>query len=291
MVPAAAQFYISKAYSSMTSVGEILRSARETQGRSLAEIAEELCITQRYLRALECDDLSNLPGAFFYKSFVKQYAAILNVPIKDLQPGIDLLAQASEPAAPLEIPIERTPPPGQAIRALDPIVEASNRYFSNRKIGVPVTALVVALLACSGFYSWWTRPPRQAAKAAAPARSAPRGSAPSSRVEVSATQDPNDANHVVLNLAATEKVWLSITNSEGKQIFSGILQPSQTKTLTASDAAEMKVGNAGGIEVRLNGKEIGPLGGRGQVKTVLFTAPDKFQIVEPPPPPAPDTAL
>ena len=73
MVPAAAQFYISKAYSSMTSVGEILRSARETQGRSLAEIAEELCITQRYLRALECDDLSNLPGAFFYKSFVKQY--------------------------------------------------------------------------------------------------------------------------------------------------------------------------------------------------------------------------
>ena len=59
-----------------------------------------------------------------------------------------------------------------------------------------------------------------------------------------------------------------------------MLQPSQTKTLTASDAAQMKVGNAGGIEVRLNGKEIGPLGGRGQVSTILFT-PDKFQIVDP----------
>jgi cytoskeleton protein RodZ len=66
----------------MTSVGEILRSARESQGRTMAEIAEELCITQRYLRALERDDLSNLPGTFFYKSFVKQYAAILGVPLQ-----------------------------------------------------------------------------------------------------------------------------------------------------------------------------------------------------------------
>lgn len=271
----------------MTSVGEILRSARETQGRGTAEIAEELCITQRYLHALECNDLSNLPGTFFYKSFVKQYAAILGVPMRELQPGIELLTQAFEPPEP-EIPIERSVPPGNAIRVLDPLVEASNRYFSNRKIGIPVAVLALALVGCSVFYSWWIRPPRQQARAAHPA-SAPRST--SSRVEVSATQDPNDANHVVLNLAATEQVWLSITNSEGKQIFSGVLQPSQTKTLTASDAAEMKVGNAGGIEVRLNGKEIGPLGGRGQVKTVLFTAPDKFRIVEPPPAAGSDTAL
>jgi cytoskeleton protein RodZ len=273
----------------MTSVGEILRSARETQGRGTAEIAEELCITQRYLHALECNDLSNLPGTFFYKSFVKQYAAILGVPMKELQPGIVRLTQAFEPPGP-EIPVELTIPPGNAIRVLDPLVEASNRYFSNRKIGIPVAVLALALVGCSVFYSWWIKPPRQQARATAPPATAPR-STPTSRVEVSATQDPNDANHVVLNLSATEQVWLSITNSEGKQIFSGVLQPSQTKTLTAADAAEMKVGNAGGIEVRLNGKEIGPLGGRGQVKTVLFTAPDKFQIVEPPPAPGSDTAL
>jgi cytoskeleton protein RodZ len=272
----------------MTSVGEILRSAREIQGRGVAEIAEELCITQRYLHALECDDLSDLPGTFFYKSFVKQYAAILGVPIKKLQPGIELLVQAQKPPE-VEAPIERTVPPGKAIRALDPLVEASNLYFSNRKIGVPMTALGLALLACSGFYSWWIRPPRQQARMAVPRVTGVPISAAAPRVEVSASQDPNDANHVVLNLSATEQVWLSITNSEGQRIFSGVLQPSQTKTLTAADAAEMKVGNAGGIEVRLNGKEIGPLGGRGQVKTILFT-PDNFQIVEPQEPSA-DTTL
>jgi cytoskeleton protein RodZ len=284
----------------MISVGEILRSARESQGRGMAEIAEELCITQRYLRALECDDLSNLPGTFFYKSFVKQYAAILGVPEKKLKTGIDAItATQAEPRL-----LGQTEP-GQAgaesgtrsssapVRVLDPIVEASNRYFSNRKIGVPMVALAGVLLACTGFYRWWNQPPSQARAARPQPAAASRTEAPSwaaapaSTVNVSTT--PDGVNHVVLNLSATERTWLSIT-SEGKQIFSGELQPSQTKTLMASEAAQMKVGNAGGIAVRMNGKEIGPLGGRGEVRTILFTAPDKFEIVEQPPRAAPDDA-
>ena len=43
----------------MTSVGEVLRRERENQGRGIAEIAEELCIVQRYLRAIEEDDPEN----------------------------------------------------------------------------------------------------------------------------------------------------------------------------------------------------------------------------------------
>ena len=154
----------------MNSVGALLKTERERQGRDTVEIAEKLCITPRYLRAIEQDDLKSLPGTFFYKSFVKQYAVVLGVPIQELQPGIELLAQAFDPSTAIEIPIERTPPPGQAIRVLDPLVEASNRYFSNRKIGVPVAALVAALLACSGFYSWWTRPSRLVARETPPAR-------------------------------------------------------------------------------------------------------------------------
>jgi transcriptional regulator with XRE-family HTH domain len=274
----------------MISVGDILRGARESQGRTIAEIAEELCITQRYLRALERDDLSNLPGTFFYKSFVRQYAAILGVPASKLQSGLDALtASEAEPPLPGQIGEEGGPRSSPAIRVLDPLVEASNRYFSNRKIGVPMAALAGVLLACSGFYSWWNQPPKQAlasrSQPAVPLRASVSVAAPI--VDVSTT--PDGVNHVVLNLSATEKTWLSIT-SEGKQIFSGILQPSETKTLTASDAAEMRIGNAGGVAVRMNGREIGPLGGRGEVRRVLFTAPDKVEIVEPPPPAPPDDA-
>src|SRR2546423_904979 len=81
----------------MKSVGAILRTERERQGRETAEIAEELCITQRYLRAIEQDDLKSLPGTFFYKSFVKQYAAILSIEEKTIQSGVEALLAALEP--------------------------------------------------------------------------------------------------------------------------------------------------------------------------------------------------
>ena len=80
-------------YVVMNSVGRALRSARERQGRAVAEIAEELCLTQQYLRAIEEDDVKSLPGVFFYKNFVKQYAAIVGVKEAELRAGVEALPQ------------------------------------------------------------------------------------------------------------------------------------------------------------------------------------------------------
>jgi cytoskeleton protein RodZ len=284
----------------MNSVGRILRSARERQGRAVAEIADELCLTQQYLRAIEEDDVKSLPGTFFYKNFVKQYAAIVNVKESEIRAGIEALAAAVEEPV---LPGTLAQPP---LRPMDPIVADSNRhYFASTRLGLSVAGLAVVLMACSGFYAWWMRPKEVAAakprplpaavenvvqpqiqpvSPTAPAAVAVSAQNPSAAqaatVQVTAeaqTQTVDGINHVVLNLAATEKTWLSIT-SEGKRIFSGFLEPSQTKTLTGLDAARMTVGNAGGINVQLNGKPIGPIGKSGQVRVVLFT-PDNFEVL------------
>ena len=112
----------------MTSVGAILKAERERQGRETAEIAEELCITQRYLRAIEQDDLKSLPGSFFYKSFVKQYAAILGLDEKVLQPGVDALVAIAEPEAEPEL-IHNPSATAEAVREW-PLAHA--RYRSDR---------------------------------------------------------------------------------------------------------------------------------------------------------------
>ncbi len=85
---------------------------------------------------------------------------------------------------------------------------------------------------------------------------------------------------VMLDLMAHEATWLSVS-SDGKPVFSGILQANQTKSVGGKQFAKMRVGNAAGLEVRLNGKLLAPLGARGQVLIVLFT-PDNFQIFSPP---------
>jgi cytoskeleton protein RodZ len=297
----------------MNSVGRILRSARERQGREVAEIAEELCLTQQYLRAIEEDDVKNLPGIFFYKNFVRQYAAIVGVKESEIRPGVEALTAAAEEPV---LPGAMAQPP---VRPMDPIVADSNRrYFANARLGLSLVGLVGVVMVCSGFYAWWMRPKEVAAakpvfstavqpqtvpqvvrtesqassqpvdqlsaqpapiELAVASPNPPVTTAPTVQVTADAqTQTTIDGiNHVVLNLAATEKTWLSIT-SEGKRLFSGFLEPSQTKTLTGVDAARMTVGNAGGIEVRLNGKPIGPIGKSGQVRVVVFTR-DNFEVL------------
>lgn len=261
----------------MTSVGSILRKERESQGRAIAEIAAELCITQRYLRAIEADDTAGVPGLFFYKNFARQYAASLGIDEGLMQPALDAI-RAPEDA-----------PPSPAICVPNRLVQATNRrHIPDISMGWSVAGLVVVLLGCSGIYAWWKRVPQAPAAVAAVARaqrstpvamvSAPL---PSVLPEAQAAVQTGEASGVVLKLSATERTWLSIS-SDGKEIFAGILQPSESKTLTGLDRATMKVGNAGGIEVLWNGKVISPLGTRGQVLTIKIT-PEDFEIVPPPP--------
>src|SRR5258705_860406 len=78
-------------------------------------------------------------------------------------------------------------------------------------------------------------------------------------------------------LIGKETVWVS-ARAAGKPLFSGILTANQTRTVEANNTLLLRVGNAGGINVTLNGKSLGALGARGQTQTVQFT-PGGFQIV------------
>jgi len=283
----------------MTSVGSILRKERENQGRVLAEIAAELCVTQRYLHAIEEDDTEGVPGLFFYKNFARQYAAILDIDEGLISPALDAI-KAPEDA-----------PPSPAICVPNRLVQAANRrHIPDISMGWSVAGLVLVLVGCSGVYAWWKRAPRASAatvvvtqqvvaahaapvavvSASSPMQPALQQAAQpdlqpdlQSRTQpvTQATVQTGEASGVVLKLSATERTWLSIS-SDGKEIFAGILQPSESKTLTGLDRATMKVGNAGGIDVLWNGKSISPLGTRGQVLTIKIT-PQDFEIVPPPP--------
>ena len=81
------------------------------------------------------------------------------------------------------------------------------------------------------------------------------------------------------DLEAKEKTWVSLS-SEGKTVFSGVLDPEEIKNFAVSENAKLMTGNAAGLDVRWNGKPIGPIGSRGQVRTVLLSA-HTYQILPP----------
>ena len=66
-------------------------------------------------------------------------------------------------------------------------------------------------------------------------------------------------------------VWLSITADGAKQ-WQGTMRPYQTREVQATESVRLTVGDAGAVELSLNGKPLPPLGRSGEVKSITITA-------------------
>jgi cytoskeleton protein RodZ len=261
----------------MSSLGDTLRRAREAQGLTLDEVATRTRINPKYLEAIEADRRELLPGSFFYRSFIHQYAGVLLLDPGPLDAEVDRILSEEKP---LPLPGEVDAASAQRATALAAIGRDRSPVLRW------VALLFFILVGSSSFYAWWhktrdieaTGPSRMehATVSAATSRSAP-AQPPSLAAKLPAPPVPISADRLLLDITVTEQTWLSLS-SDGKRIFSGTLRPTQTKTVEGRESATLKVGNAAGLEVRLNGRPIGPIGPRGQVRVVTFTR-DNFQIV------------
>src|SRR5665647_508635 len=81
-----------------TSLGSMLREAREQLGLSIADVVAQTKFAPRQIEALEANDFKNLPETAFLRGFVRSYAKILKV---DAEILLAALPQAKAPAAEL----------------------------------------------------------------------------------------------------------------------------------------------------------------------------------------------
>ena len=291
----------------MASLGQRLREERLRQGKEIRPISEDLRIGSRYLEAIEAEQWDLLPGGFFNRSFVRQYAQALGLngqqfeneyaAILKRDPLVDLeaISAARDPRARL---LEE-----KKLISIAPVTERPTSFFDGRT-GLAVAALVV-VIAGGGLVSLlWDnlrgseavkdpvasgRPALQPVVPAQP-RTSPSTEEPTvTPVAASTASETKSVEGVMsLNIAATEKTWIEVT-ADGKRIFMGVLEPGQTQTMSTTETARMVVGNAGGITVQKAGRDIGPIGPRGQVRVVRLTK-DQVEILEPnratPPKPA-----
>ena len=263
----------------MNSVGEMLRRARVEQGLDLAAVAARTKINSNYLAAIESDDRKGLPGAFFYRSFVHQYAHALSLNTQHIDAELDRVLGAEAPP----------PLPGQdgnPIRQREPELQVRETFFEHVPVLRPLLVLLIAGLCGSGLYAWWIKGghPKAISTPALPAKETPKPAPAthlrpaSSPVAPPRAQNPaRPIEHVVLEFLAKEETWLEVL-SDGKRVFSGVLQPNESRSIEGKQFAQLTVGNAAGLEIRLNGKAIGPLGPHGRVRTVVFKR-DNYQIV------------
>jgi len=102
-----------------------------------------------------------------------------------------------------------------------------------------------------------------AAAEAAPAPLVASADQPAPAAPVAPVPAPADGSHE-LRVSAVQETWFSlgIDDAPKRNI---ILQPGETRSWTAARAFTLTVGNAGGITVSIDGRELPPLGRVGQV--------------------------
>jgi len=283
----------------MTSIGERLRHQRLQKKISLERVSLETKIGVRLLEAIEAGQFEKLPGGVFRRSFVLQYARALQLDPDEIVGELNQLSQLDEvPVMPTaDVNNGQDQNSGSAFAFRGDLSELRGSTIGS------LLAAVGVIMACALIYNWWQSPsvakvqtarvqPAAAAPpiatpapaATAPAAPAPVAPEPSALVSQPAPAAA-DAAHVRVGLSADETTWVSIS-SDGKNVIAQALEPHETKIVEASSKVRLLVGNAGGVEISLNGKPIGPIGPRGQVRIVELT-PAGFQIV-PRNPPTPE---
>ncbi|CAL9415417.1 hypothetical protein SUDANB121_01757 [Nocardiopsis dassonvillei] len=88
--------------------------------------------------------------------------------------------------------------------------------------------------------------------------------------------DPADGkaepDEVTVGLTASARTWVKVTDAGGENLFTGFLTAGDTRDYVTDDTLTLWLGNAGGVEVSVDGEDLGPVGDTGEVKEVVVGA-------------------
>ena len=103
----------------LSELGKLLRKAREERGYSLDDVQDITKIRKRYLEAIEEGDYKVLPGTFYARAFVKNYAETVGLDAEELL----RLYQRELPAQPVDAAPEQP-----IVRSRRASVRSSDRW-------------------------------------------------------------------------------------------------------------------------------------------------------------------
>ncbi|MBF1692958.1 RodZ domain-containing protein [Selenomonas sp.] len=250
-------------------VGDILRSARVKQGLTIADIEKGTSIRALYIESIEQGNIDNLPGMVYAKGFVRNYAGFLHLDAEELvQQFAEENGTATAPAAPTaEEKPRRISLNNIGDASLSEISIGGRKSSSAGMLGKLVAGIVVLVALVGGgaaLVSFINSPARETAAPTAPARA-----------ESQPTQTPAaEAKDVRVSVHLTERCWTEVT-VDGKTVFEGLLEEGKTENWQGKESIVLRAGNAGALEVTVNGKKLGTFGDEGAVVERTFTRTTK----------------
>ncbi|MEW6328392.1 MAG: RodZ domain-containing protein [Thermodesulfobacteriota bacterium] len=275
----------------MESIGDYLKRERELRNITLEEVANATRINIGILRNIEEGQTERLPAEVFVRGFIRCYAQYIG-----LDPNDALLRyhpQTKSPGHQEQI----TPPPEKPEKKVQPFF-SRHRKLLGVSISIIIAIFLLSLVVNIG--------KRKAPKKEQP-KPVPIGPVEANRIvdqaktympgqtsvpapQVKAQEVPQLQNNTpqriyekqhTLRAVFKENTWVqAVIDEHNLQEYS--FKAGEAITWTMDNKIRLLIGNAGGVDLYLNGEQLKPLGNSGQVVSITLPLPNpKGNVIYP----------
>jgi cytoskeletal protein RodZ len=246
------------------SLGSVISASRNAAGMSIDQLAEATSVRPGLLREMENDNFVNCGGETYARGHLRNIAVALKVnPETFLSLYIeeqsvehrkmqDLLTETNV----LKPPKERKSVSWKTLASISlsciviagvaQIVISNSKTVTVERISVKPTPSLS---------------PSESASSAE--SSSPSASAQPVEVEMTGA--------IVVEISASRgKSWIFANDATGKTLFSGQLRLGSIRTIASDAIINVRVGNAGALDLTVNGKKMDSIGANGEVVNLSF---------------------
>ena len=243
------------------SLGSMITQARKSAGLSIDDLSASTNIRSSLLREMESDSFHNCGGETYARGHIRNIATKLGV-----DPLIFIAAFEEE-----QMHTDRS--------MKDLLVENSvmKQPEEARKVSWKVLATIsVASLFAVGLAQIIISntatveipaPIASTSESASPSTEATEATEPTPTEE--ATVSTGTGVQLIIS-AERAKSWLFVSDASGRTLFSGQISRGTTKTFSTDVSLNVKIGNAGGVDLTVNGKKVDSIGADGEVVSVSY---------------------
>ncbi len=282
-----------------TGFGLFLRNQRRARDIPIETVSQKTKIRVEVLQYIENEDLARLPSSTFVKGFVRAYAEAVGADVQEAlrlfeascvaHVACDMIGAPEKKRssfwrsfvliclvlallALISISIARhmadrqaSPTPPEAKDA-----KKSSSTGMQTETAAPASTTEAPASMTQGAAAAPTPPPASSEDippAASPAAEAPAPPEADANATANAPENPIQTppqDKLVLQIEAVELTWLRVT-SDGRVVKEVTLNPEERMTFEAEKGFELIIGNAGGVQLTLNGRPLGYPGKRGKV--------------------------
>ncbi|MEU9621099.1 MULTISPECIES: RodZ domain-containing protein [unclassified Streptomyces] len=250
------------------SIGRVLQQARIAAGLTVEEISSSTRVRIPIVRAIEEDDFSRCGGDVYARGHIRTLARAVGIDPEPLVSQYDA-EHGGRPA----------PTPAA------PLFEAE-RIRSEPRRPNWTAAMVAAIVAVVGFVGFTflkggddNSSTTRVAEGSTPNTKTPK---PTASKPVDPKPAPSDSaiaaaprDKVTVKLSASQgKSWISAKDHNGRLLFDGLLLQGQSKTFQDQERVDLVLGDAGSIELFVNGKKVEDKFQPGQVERLSYTKGD-----------------